>query len=137
VLQKPPPLVVRAGPRTNVSQVGCPAERGSGGLWSSASTSDGRAPHRGPDPAVYRSDSTAEIVRLRVYRPAACGVASLWQLSTAFTVAVSDKSLLPTLVSGTGHHLPRRAPVVVADAIVAFLAAARITDIQITQPPVT
>jgi pimeloyl-ACP methyl ester carboxylesterase len=27
------------------------------------------------------------------------------------------------LVQGTGHHLPRRAPDVVADAIVAFLAS--------------
>src|SRR5207302_5333723 len=32
------------------------------------------------------------------------------------------------LVAGAGHHLPRRAPAVVADAIVAFLAAAQITD---------
>ena len=60
-----------------------------------------------------------------------------WQLSTAFTVAVSDKSLLSTLVSGAGHHLSRRAPEVIAGAIMAFLAAARIADIPITQPPVT
>ena len=33
------------------------------------------------------------------------------------------------LVEGAGHHLPRRAPQVVADAIVAFLAAAQITDV--------
>jgi len=33
------------------------------------------------------------------------------------------------LVEGAGHHLPRRAPDVVADAIVAFLAAAQITDV--------
>jgi pimeloyl-ACP methyl ester carboxylesterase len=33
------------------------------------------------------------------------------------------------LVEGAGHHLPRRAPAVVADAIVAFLAAAQITDV--------
>jgi pimeloyl-ACP methyl ester carboxylesterase/uncharacterized membrane protein YbhN (UPF0104 family) len=32
------------------------------------------------------------------------------------------------LVEGAGHHLPRRAPAVVADAIAAFLAAAEITD---------
>ena len=37
------------------------------------------------------------------------------------------------LVEGAGHHLPRRAPEAVADAIVAFLAAAQITDI----PPIT
>ena len=33
------------------------------------------------------------------------------------------------LVEGAGHHLPRRAPEAVADAIVAFLAAAQITDV--------
>jgi hypothetical protein len=33
------------------------------------------------------------------------------------------------LVEGAGHHLPRRASAVVADAIVAFLAAAQITDV--------
>ena len=38
------------------------------------------------------------------------------------------------LVEGAGHHLPRRAPQAVADAIVAFLAAAQITDVPITQP---
>ena len=38
------------------------------------------------------------------------------------------------LVEGAGHHLPRRAPDAVADAIVASLAAARITDVLITQP---
>ena len=32
------------------------------------------------------------------------------------------------LVEGAGHHLPRRAPAVVADAIVAFLAAAQPAD---------
>ena len=41
------------------------------------------------------------------------------------------------LVEGAGHHLPRRAPEVVADAIVAFLTAAQITDISVTQPAVT
>jgi pimeloyl-ACP methyl ester carboxylesterase len=41
------------------------------------------------------------------------------------------------LVEGTGHHLPRRAPEVVADAIVAFLAATQITEVPITQPAVT
>ena len=40
-------------------------------------------------------------------------------------------------VEGAGHHLPRRAPEIVADAIVAFLAAARITDVPITEPAVT
>jgi pimeloyl-ACP methyl ester carboxylesterase/uncharacterized membrane protein YbhN (UPF0104 family) len=33
------------------------------------------------------------------------------------------------LVERSGHHLPRRAPAVVADAIVAFLTAAQITDV--------
>ena len=37
------------------------------------------------------------------------------------------------LVEGAGHHLPRRAAAVVADAIVAFLAAAEITTVPITQ----
>ncbi len=41
------------------------------------------------------------------------------------------------LVEGAGHHLPRRAPAVVADAIVAFLATTQITDVPITQPAVT
>jgi len=41
------------------------------------------------------------------------------------------------LVEGAGHHLPRRAPEAVADAIVAFLPAARINDVPITQPAAT
>ena len=41
------------------------------------------------------------------------------------------------LVEGAGHHLPRRAPEAVADAIVAFLAAAQITDVPIAQPAAT
>jgi pimeloyl-ACP methyl ester carboxylesterase len=41
------------------------------------------------------------------------------------------------LVQGAGHHLPRRAPEAVADAIVTFLAAAQITDVPITQPAMT
>jgi pimeloyl-ACP methyl ester carboxylesterase/uncharacterized membrane protein YbhN (UPF0104 family) len=41
------------------------------------------------------------------------------------------------LVEGAGHHLPRRAPEAVADAIVAFLAAAQITDVLVTQPTMT
>jgi len=41
------------------------------------------------------------------------------------------------LVEGAGHHLPRRAAAVVADAIVAFLAAAEITAAPIAQPAVT
>ena len=45
------------------------------------------------------------------------------------------------LVEGAGHHLPRRAPQAVADAIVAFLAAAQITvpitGVPITQPAAT
>ena len=35
------------------------------------------------------------------------------------------------LVEGAGHHLPRRAPQAVAEAIVAFLAAAHITAVPI------
>jgi len=42
------------------------------------------------------------------------------------TRARSDAHL--QLVEGAGHHLPRRAPAVVAYAIVAFLAVAQITD---------
>ena len=45
--------------------------------------------------------------------------------------ALPDAHLQP--VEGAGHHLPRRAPEAVADAIVAFLAAAQITDVPITQ----
>ena len=41
------------------------------------------------------------------------------------------------LVQGAGHHLPRRAPAAVVEAIVAFLAAAQITDVPITQPAMT
>jgi pimeloyl-ACP methyl ester carboxylesterase len=41
------------------------------------------------------------------------------------------------LVEGAGHHLPRRAPEAVADAIVAFLAAAQITDVPITHSAAT
>jgi pimeloyl-ACP methyl ester carboxylesterase len=41
------------------------------------------------------------------------------------------------LVEGAGHHLPRRAPEAVADAIMAFLATAQITDVLVTQPTMT
>ena len=41
------------------------------------------------------------------------------------------------LVEGAGHHLPRRAPAAVADAIVACLATAQITDAPIAQPAMT
>jgi pimeloyl-ACP methyl ester carboxylesterase len=41
------------------------------------------------------------------------------------------------LVVGAGHHLPRRDPAAVADAIVASLAAAQITDVPIAQPAMT
>ena len=41
------------------------------------------------------------------------------------------------VVQGAGHHLPRRAPEAVADAIVGFLAAAQITDVPITQSAAT
>ena len=39
------------------------------------------------------------------------------------TRALPDARL--QLVEGAGHHLPRRAPAIVAEAIVAFLAAAQ------------
>ena len=35
------------------------------------------------------------------------------------------------LVQGAGHHLPRRAPETVADAITAFLSAAQITEMPV------
>ena len=41
------------------------------------------------------------------------------------------------LVEGAGHHLPRRAPEAVADAIASFLSAAQIADVPITQPAAT
>ena len=41
------------------------------------------------------------------------------------------------LVQGAGHHLPRRAPEAVADAIAGFLATAQITDVPITQSAAT
>ncbi len=41
------------------------------------------------------------------------------------------------LSAGAGHHLPRRAPEAVADAIVAFLAAAQITDMPVTRSAAT
>jgi pimeloyl-ACP methyl ester carboxylesterase len=41
------------------------------------------------------------------------------------------------LVQGAGHHLPRRAPQAVADAIVGFLATAQVTDAPITQSAAT
>jgi pimeloyl-ACP methyl ester carboxylesterase len=49
-----------------------------------------------------------------------------FETARRLTLALPDAHL--QLVEGTGHHLPRRAPAVVADAIVAFLAAAQITD---------
>ena len=49
-----------------------------------------------------------------------------FETARRLTRALPDAHL--QLVEGAGHHLPRRAPAVVADAIVAFLAAARITD---------
>jgi pimeloyl-ACP methyl ester carboxylesterase len=41
------------------------------------------------------------------------------------------------LINGAGHHLPRRAPAVVADVIVAFLAAAQLTAVPITRGAMT
>jgi pimeloyl-ACP methyl ester carboxylesterase len=41
------------------------------------------------------------------------------------------------LINGAGHHLPRRAPAVVAESIVAFLATAHLTAVPITQPAMT
>jgi hypothetical protein len=49
-----------------------------------------------------------------------------FETARRLTRALPDAHL--QLVEGAGHHLPRRAPAVVADAIVAFLAAAQITD---------
>jgi pimeloyl-ACP methyl ester carboxylesterase len=49
-----------------------------------------------------------------------------FETARRLTRALPDAHL--QLVEGAGHHLPRRAPAAVADAIVAFLAAAQITD---------
>jgi len=49
-----------------------------------------------------------------------------FETARRLTRALPDAHL--QLVEGAGHHLPRRAPAVVADAIVAFLAAAQTTD---------
>jgi pimeloyl-ACP methyl ester carboxylesterase len=49
-----------------------------------------------------------------------------FETARRLTRALPDARL--QLVEGAGHHLPRRAAAVVADAIVAFLAAAQITD---------
>ncbi len=48
-----------------------------------------------------------------------------FETARRLTRALPDARL--QLVEGAGHHLPRRAPAVVAEAIVAFLAAAQIT----------
>jgi uncharacterized protein (TIRG00374 family) len=49
-----------------------------------------------------------------------------FETARRLTRALSDARL--QLVEGAGHHLPRRAPAAVADAIVAFLARDQITD---------
>jgi len=49
-----------------------------------------------------------------------------FETARRLTRALPDAHL--QLVEGAGHNLPRRATAVVADAIVAFLAAAQITD---------
>jgi pimeloyl-ACP methyl ester carboxylesterase len=49
-----------------------------------------------------------------------------FETARRLTRALPDAHL--QLVEGAGHHLPRRAPAVVADAIVAFLTATQITD---------
>jgi pimeloyl-ACP methyl ester carboxylesterase len=49
-----------------------------------------------------------------------------FETARRLTRALPDAHL--QLVEGAGHNLPRRAPAVVADAIVAFLVAAQITD---------
>ena len=49
-----------------------------------------------------------------------------FETARRLTQALPDARL--QLVEGAGHHLPRRAPAAVVNAIVAFLAAARITD---------
>jgi TAP-like protein len=49
-----------------------------------------------------------------------------FETARRLTRALPDARL--QLVEGAGHHLPRRAPAAVADAIVAFLAQDQITD---------
>jgi pimeloyl-ACP methyl ester carboxylesterase len=50
-----------------------------------------------------------------------------FETARRLTRALPDARL--QLVEGAGHHLPQRAPAVVAEAIVAFLAAAQITAV--------
>jgi pimeloyl-ACP methyl ester carboxylesterase/uncharacterized membrane protein YbhN (UPF0104 family) len=50
-----------------------------------------------------------------------------FETARTLTRALPDARL--QLIEGAGHHLPRRAPAIVADAIVAFLAAAQIADV--------
>ena len=58
-----------------------------------------------------------------------------FETARRLTRALPDARL--QLVEGAGHHLPRRAPEAVADAIAAFLAAPRNTDVPIAQPAAT
>jgi pimeloyl-ACP methyl ester carboxylesterase len=58
-----------------------------------------------------------------------------FETARRLTRALPDARL--QLVEGAGHHLPRRAPEAVADAIAAFLATAQITDFPIAQPAAT
>jgi pimeloyl-ACP methyl ester carboxylesterase/uncharacterized membrane protein YbhN (UPF0104 family) len=58
-----------------------------------------------------------------------------FETARRLTRALPDARL--QLVEGAGHHLPRRAPEAVADAIAAFLATAQITDVPIAQPAAT
>jgi pimeloyl-ACP methyl ester carboxylesterase len=58
-----------------------------------------------------------------------------FETARRLTRALPDARL--QLVEGAGHHLPRRAPEAVADAITAFLATAQITDVPIAQPAAT
>jgi pimeloyl-ACP methyl ester carboxylesterase len=55
-----------------------------------------------------------------------------FETARRLTRALPDARL--QLIEGAGHHLPRRAPEAVADAIAAFLATAQITDVPIAQP---
>jgi pimeloyl-ACP methyl ester carboxylesterase len=55
-----------------------------------------------------------------------------FETARRLALALPDARL--QLVESAGHHLPRRAPAVVADAIAAFLAATQITAVPITQP---
>ena len=56
-----------------------------------------------------------------------------FETARRLTCALPDARL--QLVQGAGHHLPRRAPETVADAIAAFLATAGQGDLHVQAPP--